>query len=141
MKGSEQATYIHSEVSQGFNSEWGLYHKTLKSGCKIEQRQLGNADRIEACLAIDMVVSRRIYHLTKLAREVSEVPCTVYFEEAAIESIRSVYLHKRRGTYSIRLRLVEKQLLEKLPVLQKVVTFIHNLQIATIYASSLMEPA
>jgi len=59
-----------------------IYHKTLKSGCKIEERQLGNAATIEACLAIDMVVAWRIYHLTKLGRECPNVPCTVFFEEA-----------------------------------------------------------
>jgi len=59
-----------------------VYHRTLKSGCKIEQRQLGNADRIESCLAIDMVVAWRIFYLTKLGRETPEVPCTVFFEEA-----------------------------------------------------------
>jgi hypothetical protein len=42
---------------------------------------LGNADRLEACLAIDLVVARRIFHLTKLGRETPEVPCPVYFEE------------------------------------------------------------
>ena len=47
-----------------------IFHKTLKSGCNIEERQLGNADRIESCLAIDMVIAWRIYHLTKLGREV-----------------------------------------------------------------------
>ncbi len=59
-----------------------IFHKTLKSGCKIEQRQLGNADSLEACLAIDLVVAWRIYHLTKLGRECPAVPCTVFFEEA-----------------------------------------------------------
>jgi hypothetical protein len=63
---------------------WGIevLHRTLKSGCRIEQRQLGNADRIETCLAIDMVVAWRIYYLNKLGREVPDSPCTVYFEEA-----------------------------------------------------------
>lgn len=63
---------------------WGIevYHRTLKSGCKVEERQLGSADRIEACLAIDMVVAWRIFHLTKLGRETPEVPCTGFFEQA-----------------------------------------------------------
>lgn len=67
-----------------YTKRWGIevYHKTLKSGCQIEQRQLGSADRIEACLAIDMVVAWRIYHLTKLGREIPDVPCTVFFEES-----------------------------------------------------------
>jgi hypothetical protein len=64
-----------------------VYHRTLKSGCKIEERQLGHADRIEACLAIDLVVAWRIAHLTKLGREVPEVPCTVYFEEAQWQAL------------------------------------------------------
>jgi hypothetical protein len=62
---------------------WGIevFHRVLKSGCKIETRRLGNADRLEDCLGIDMVVAWRIYHLTKLGREAPTVPCTVYFEE------------------------------------------------------------
>lgn len=67
-----------------YTQRWGIevYHRTLKSGCQIEQRQLGSADRIEACLAIDMVVAWRILHLTKLGRDHPEVPCTLYFSEA-----------------------------------------------------------
>lgn len=67
-----------------YTLRWGIevYHRTLKSGCQVEQRQLGNAERIESCLAIDMVVAWRIFHLTKLGRETPDVPCTVYFEEA-----------------------------------------------------------
>jgi hypothetical protein len=67
-----------------YTLRWGIevYHRTLKSGCKIEQRQLGSASRLEACLAIDLVVAWRIFHLAKLGREVPDVPCTVFFEEA-----------------------------------------------------------
>jgi hypothetical protein len=66
-----------------YTRRWGIevLHRTLKSGCRIEQRQLAQADRLEACLAIDLVVAWRIYHLAKLGREVPEAPCTVYFEE------------------------------------------------------------
>jgi hypothetical protein len=72
------------EKLQWYARRWGIevLHRTLKSGCRIEQRQLGQADRLEACLAIDLVVAWRIFHLTKLGREVPHAPCTVYFEEA-----------------------------------------------------------
>lgn len=72
------------EKMQWYTKRWGIeiYHKTLKSGCKIEERQLGHAERIEACLAIDMVIAWRIYHLTKLGRELPDMPCTVFFEES-----------------------------------------------------------
>lgn len=67
-----------------YAKRWGIevFHRTMKSGCKIEERQLGSADRIETCLAIDMVVAWRIFHLTKLGRETPEVPCSVFFEAA-----------------------------------------------------------
>jgi len=72
------------EKLRWYTLRWGIevYHRTLKSGCQIEQRQLGAADRIEACLAIDLVVGWRIFHLAKLGREIPDVPCTVYFEDA-----------------------------------------------------------
>lgn len=75
---------------------WGIevYHRTLKSGCKIEDRQLGHADRIETCLAVDMVVAWRIFHLTKLGRETPDVPCTIYFEDAEWKAL-AAYITKK----------------------------------------------
>ena len=72
------------EKTEWYCLRWGIevYHKTLKSGCQVEERQLGTADSLEACLAIDMVVAWRIFHLTKLGRETPEAPCTVFFEDA-----------------------------------------------------------
>jgi hypothetical protein len=74
---------------------WGIevYHRTIKSGCKIEDRQLGQAKRIETCLAIDMVVAWRIFYLTKLGRETPEVPCTVFFEDAEWKAL-TAYITK-----------------------------------------------
>lgn len=66
-----------------YSGRWGIevYHRTLKTGCRIKDRQLANADRLETCLGVDMVVAWRIYHLTMLGREVPEAACTVFFED------------------------------------------------------------
>jgi hypothetical protein len=66
-----------------YSGRWGIevYHRTLKSGCRIEDRQLETADRLETCLGVDMVVAWRIYYLTMLGRETPEMPCTVFFKE------------------------------------------------------------
>jgi hypothetical protein len=66
-----------------YSGRWGIevYHRTLKSGCRIKDRQLSTADRLETCLGIDMVVAWRIYHLTMLGRETPELPCTVFFKD------------------------------------------------------------
>lgn len=59
-----------------------VYHRTLKSGCRIENRQLGSAHSLKACLAVDLVVAWRVFHLAKLGRELPEAPCTIFFEDA-----------------------------------------------------------
>jgi hypothetical protein len=63
---------------------WGIeiYHRILKSGCRVEKRQMENAHRLSNCLAIDMIVAWRIHHLTTLGQETPEVPCTVYFTDS-----------------------------------------------------------
>jgi Domain of unknown function (DUF4338)/Transposase Tn5 dimerisation domain/Transposase DNA-binding len=80
-----------------YTRRWGIevLHRTLKSGCRIEQRQLAQADRLEACLAIDLVVAWRIYHLSKLGREVPQAPCSVYFDEAEWKALMVFTTQKR----------------------------------------------
>lgn len=72
------------ERLQWYAQRWNIevFHRTLKSGCRIEDRQLAQADRLEACLAIDLVVAWRIQRLVKLGRDRPQAPCDVYFEEA-----------------------------------------------------------
>jgi hypothetical protein len=79
-----------------YTKRWGIeiYHRTLKSGCNIEERQLGDADTIEACLAIDMVVAWRVYHLTKTGREVPDMPCTIFCEEDEWKALTSFILRR-----------------------------------------------
>jgi hypothetical protein len=66
-----------------------VYHRTLKSGCRIEERQLGTTQRLENCLAIDMVVAWRITQLARLARERPDLPCSVFFPEAEWKALTS----------------------------------------------------
>ncbi|MBK8639592.1 MAG: hypothetical protein IPN92_15440 [Chromatiaceae bacterium] len=62
---------------------WGIevFHRTLKTGCQIETRQLGFVARLENCLAIDLVVAWRIYYLTMLGRMDPDAPCTLFFQD------------------------------------------------------------
>lgn len=78
-----------------YSGRWGIevYHRTLKTGCRIKDRQLGTADRLETCLGIDMVIAWRIYHLTMLGREIPDHPCTVFFEEVEWKALCCYYFH------------------------------------------------
>jgi hypothetical protein len=62
---------------------WGIevFHRVIKSGCRIEDRQLDDSESIKRCLAIDLVVAWRIFWLTKLGRETPDIPCDVVLTE------------------------------------------------------------
>lgn len=58
-----------------------LFHKVLKSGCRVEDRQLDTVEKLIRCLMVDVIIAWRILLLTKLGREVPHLPCTVVFDE------------------------------------------------------------
>ncbi len=78
-----------------YTRRWSIevYHRTLKSGCRIEERQLATASRLQNCLAIDMVVAWRILHLTRLGRETPDLPCTVYFDDLQWQALYG-FIHR-----------------------------------------------
>jgi hypothetical protein len=84
------------ERARWYASRWGIevFLRTLKTGCQLEERQLGYAVWLENCLAIDLVVAWRIYHLTMLGRLDPQAPCTVFFRDPKVEG--AVQLVSRR---------------------------------------------
>ena len=87
-----------------YTQRWGIevFHRTLKSGCRIEDRQLGEADRLAACLAIDMVVAWRICHLTKLGRDVPNLPADVHFDADECKVLLAYRRQSRPKTHGKR---------------------------------------
>lgn len=83
------------ERARWYAARWGIevFHRTLKTGCQLEDRQLGYAVRLENCLAIDMVVAWRIYYLTMLGRMDPQAPCTVFFRDPEWKALYSWYHH------------------------------------------------
>lgn len=78
-----------AEKIQWYTLRWQIevYHRTLKSGCRIENRQLASAHSLKVCVAVDMVVAWRVFHLARLGREIPDVPCTVFFEDAQWQAL------------------------------------------------------
>ena len=58
-----------------------MYFKVLKSGCKIEERQLETAERIKPCIALYMIVAWRVLFVTMFGRECPDLPCTALLED------------------------------------------------------------
>jgi hypothetical protein len=94
------------ERLQWYRCRWSIevFHRTLKSGCRIEDRQLHTAERLKACLAIDMVVAWRIQHLTLLGRTVPDDPCTTVFSDDQWKAIVVFKTNKPPPTHPPTLR-------------------------------------
>jgi hypothetical protein len=90
----EQACERLSWYATRWNIE--VYHRVLKSGCRIEDRRLGTAETLQACLAIDLVVAWRIFRLTKLGRTVPDISCESFFEE---EEWKALCIHYTKNPY------------------------------------------
>jgi hypothetical protein len=64
---------------EGYACRFGIavWHKVLKSGCRIEARPLASAARLQRCLTLFSVSAWRIRYATLLSRTLPELPCTV----------------------------------------------------------------
>ena len=53
----------------------------MKSGCRIEDRQLETVERLKRCLTLYSVIAWRILYATMQARVVPNAPCTVLLDD------------------------------------------------------------
>lgn len=86
------------EVVEWYGCRWGIevWHKILKSGCRIEAKQLETAARLQRCLTLYSVIAWRLLYTTMLARAVPEAACTVVLEPDEWHALW-VAIHRRAG--------------------------------------------
>ena len=64
-----------------------VWHKVLKSGCAIEQRQLASAENLRRGLALYSVIAWRVLYATLLARAVPDLACSILLEAAEWQAL------------------------------------------------------
>ena len=74
---------------------WGIevWHKILKSGCRIEARQLETADRLKRCLTLYAVIAWRVLYATMLSRSVPQVSCLALLNEPEWQALYCAIHH------------------------------------------------
>jgi hypothetical protein len=79
------------EKVQWYVCRWQIeiYFRILKSGCKVEELQLQDRDRLEVALALYMIVAWRVLYLIMLGRTVPDLSCEAVL---APEEWKAVYL-------------------------------------------------
>ncbi len=84
---------------QWYAYRWTIerFHFVLKSGCKIEERQLETVEAMERAIPVFSIVAWRLLWLTLQARETPEAPCTVVLEEYEWKALcATVHAHTRQ---------------------------------------------
>lgn len=71
-----------------------VYFRTLKSGCRIEQRRLETLDRMMNCVALMMVVAWRVAYVSYLGRTCPDMSCEAVFEPCEWKSVYAVLNRK-----------------------------------------------
>lgn len=68
-----------------------VYFRTLKSGCRVEQRQFETLRRVENSLAVYSIIAWRVMYLCRLGRECPDLNCEVVFSESEWKSICHIH--------------------------------------------------
>lgn len=76
-----------AEKIHWYAKRWGIetWHKVLKSGCKVEDCMLEQAQRLKRYLALFSIIGVRLMHVAYLARAQPDLPATEVFSPVEIQ--------------------------------------------------------
>jgi hypothetical protein len=84
------------QVIQCYCVRWMIevFFRTLKSGCRVEQRRFEDVERFLPCLAIYLIVTWRTLFVCRLGREFPDISCEAIFEPSEWQSVYQVVNRK-----------------------------------------------
>jgi hypothetical protein len=89
----EQVRLIVTYYCVRWNIE--ILFRTLKSGCRIEQRRFEEIDRLLPCLALYLIVSWRTLFVCRMGRQCPDLDCEALFEPSEWKAVW-VAVHKQK---------------------------------------------
>lgn len=80
------------EKLEWYAHRWKIetFHKVLKSGCKAEDSKLRTAERLSKLISCFCIISWRIFWLTMVSREYSDIPAGIALTQAECELLDNV---------------------------------------------------
>jgi Transposase DNA-binding/Transposase Tn5 dimerisation domain len=76
-------------IVQYYTVRWMIevLFRTLKSGCRVEERRFERADRVLVCLAVYLIVAWRTLYVCRLGRSSPDLDCEAVFEPSEWKSV------------------------------------------------------
>lgn len=70
------------QIVQSYCIRWQIeiFFRTIKSGCRIEDRQFETLDRMLNCVSVYAIIAWRVMYLCRLGRTCPDLSCEVVFE-------------------------------------------------------------
>jgi hypothetical protein len=72
-----------------------VYFKTLKTGCRVEERYFQRIGRLLNCFAAYRIVAWKVLYLCRLSRECPDMSCEVVFEPCEWKPVYMALRHKQ----------------------------------------------
>jgi len=84
------------QVAEYYCCRWELeiYFRILKSGCKVEELQLEQESRMQAALALYLIVAWRVQFVVMMGREYPDMSCEAVLSEAEWKSVYEIVTGK-----------------------------------------------
>jgi hypothetical protein len=79
------------EKVQWYCRRWGIeeWHRALKNGCGVEQREFKTAENLQRVLAFDLIVAWRVLACVKLGRALPQLPASVLYSPEELEVLQA----------------------------------------------------
>ncbi len=76
---------------QWYCRRWGIeeWHRALKNGCGVEQREFKTAEHLQRVLAFDLIVAWRVLASVKLGRALPQLPASVLYSPPELEVLQA----------------------------------------------------
>ncbi len=97
-----------------------VFHRVLKTGCRVEQIQLKQEQAVRNSLTLYLVIAWRLLYLLHLGRQCPQLPCTIVFAEEEWKAACTVAAAKRIAGY-------KKGSLLRAPTLGEFITLVARL--------------
>ena len=87
------------EKVEWYKIRWGIeeWHRVLKSGCAIEQREFKTAEQLKRVLTFDLIMAWRILALIKLGRIVPNVPANLLYTDDELKVLTAAVKKNLQG--------------------------------------------
>jgi hypothetical protein len=94
------------QVAEYYCVRWSIeiLFRTLKSGCRIEERRFEDVERLLPCLSLCLIVAWRTLLVCRSGRECPDMDCEAIFEPSEWKAVWTAVHHKKPPRKSPRLR-------------------------------------